>query len=116
MSLTTVVSGNVIQAGDINQLVNVLKQPSGGTETGKYFMAGPVYANGAVVAEYVGSLSRGSVPVSVAVDTADQAPTGGMSGSVSTAQLSASGFQVFSLTTTGPNVNARCGGNYTISY
>lgn len=116
MALYTVSGGNVIQSADIDQLVNVLQQPSGGQEKGKYFMAGPVYANGAVVAEYVGSLSRGATPISVTIDEADLAHTGGMNATPTTAQLTASGFQVFSVTTTGPNVNARAGGNYTIQY
>lgn len=116
MALTIVVTGATINASDLNQTINVLQQPSGGQEKGKYFMAGPVYANGAVVAEYVGSLSRGATPLSVTIDEADQAHTGGLNATPTTAQLTASGFQVFSLSTTGPNVNARAGGGYTIQY
>jgi hypothetical protein len=116
MALTTVVVGGQINAADINQLVNVLQRSSGQSETGKYFLAGPIYATGAVVSVYICSLSRGATPVSVTIDEADQAHTGGLNATPSTGQLGANGFQIFSLSTTGPNVNARAGGNYTINY
>ena len=116
MSLVTVTTGNTILASDINQLVNVLQRAATQQEAGKYFLAGSIYANGALVSQYMPSLSRISTPASVTVDTADQAPTGGMSATPNTAVLTANGFQVWTLTTTGPNVNARCGGNTTIQF
>jgi len=101
---------------DINQLVNVLQRASGQTEAGKYFIAGSVYANGAVISVYVPSLSRNATPVSVTLDTADQAPTGGVTGGATTILTGNAGFLAYSLSTTGPNVNARMAGNYTIQY
>ena len=115
-NLYTVALNQTIEPTDINQAVNVLQQPSGGTETGNYFLAGPVYANGAVVSEYVNSRSRGSVPVSVSIDESTLAHTGGMNATPSTGQLTSGGFQIYSLNTTGPNVNARAGGAFTIQY
>ena len=116
MSLYTVNTGNTINAADLNQVVNVLQVPSGGTEAGQYFLAGPVYTSAAVVALFMPSRSRGATPVSVAVDTSLLSPTGGMSGTPSTNGLGTAGFQIFSLSTTGPNPNARCAGAWTIQY
>ncbi len=116
MSLVTVTTGNTILASDINQLVNVLQRSATQQEQGKYFLAGPITNNTDVVSCYIPSLSRNATPVSVAIDEVDQAHTGGMTATPSTAQLTASGFQVFSLSTTGPNHNARAGGGYTIQY
>lgn len=115
MSLSTVTTGNTILAADVNQLVNVLQRASGQTEAGKYFLAGPAYASNAVVALYMPTLSRNATPVSVTIDTVDQAPAGGM-GTVQSGQLTANGFQIFSINSTGPNTNCRAGGNWTVQY
>lgn len=112
-----VVFGQISDPSQLNAVVDILQRRVGQQETGKYFIAGPVYASGAVVAAYIPTLSRGTTPVSSSSDVADQAPTGGMNGTgVSTAQLTSNGFQVYSLNTTGPNVNARAGGNWTVQY
>ncbi len=116
MSLYTVNPDQTAEPEDLNQLVSVLQQSPGGKEQGEYFIAGPVYGNGAIVSAWVGSLSRGSLPVSVTVDTSIQAPTGGMNSNPGTSNLSANGFQIYNLNTTGPNVNARAGGLYTLQY
>jgi hypothetical protein len=100
----------------LNNLEAVLKQSSGGTESGKYFLAGEIYANGAVISQYMQSLSRTSVPVSVSIDESIQAHTSGMTATPSTGQLTSAGFQVFTLSTTGPTQNARAGGNFTITW
>ncbi len=114
-TLTPVVAGNTIYAVDINNLLDILSRQSGQSETGVYFLAGPAYTNGSVVAGYYGTLSRGTTLSSVTIDTAILAPTGGMSGTPSTSQLSVNGFQVFSLSTT-TGVNNRAGGNTTANY
>jgi hypothetical protein len=115
MALYTVSTGNTIQAQDVNQVVNVLQRASGQQEIGKYFLAGPTYANGALVSQYMSSISRNTTPVSVSIDTADQAPAGGMSTTPNTGNLTANGFQVWTLTTT-TNLNSRAAGNMTIQY
>jgi hypothetical protein len=114
-TLTPVVSGNTIYASDLNNLLDILSRQSGQSETGIYFIAGPAYTNGSVVAEYYGTLSRGTTPSSVTIDTAIQAATGGMSGTPSTGQVSGNGFQVYSLSTT-TGVNNRAGGNTTVAF
>ena len=114
--LYQVTFGQVSSPTDLNQLVTILSQPSGGVEKGHYFLASGIYTSGAVISTYVPTLTRNTAPVSVSVDTADLAPTGGLSGTPTTLQLTSGGFQVYSLSTTGPNVNARAGGNYTANY
>lgn len=112
MSLNTVTTGNTVLAADINQLVNVLQAPSGATETGKYFAQGGTNASGWVVAVWVQSQSRTSVPVSVTFDTSTALV--GLSGA-STSQLGSTGFLV-GAGGTGVSNTARMGGNYTIQY
>lgn len=114
MALSTVITGGQINAGDINQLVNVLQQPSSGQEKGKYWLQGGAYATGANVSQYIPSISRGAAPVSVTIDTADQIPTAA-AGTPTTDNLTANGFHVL-FVSTGPNIASRCGGNYTIQY
>lgn len=113
MSLYTVTTGSTILAADVNQLVNVLQRASGQTEAGKYFMAVPAYTTGAVIAQYICSLSRVSTPVSVSIDTADLSPV--TCNSPTTARLTANGFQV-TTNSTGTTTSGGCGGNYTIQY
>lgn len=113
MALNTVTTGNTILAADVNQLVNVLQRSSGQTETGKYFLTAPSYVTSASIGAYVGSLSRGTTPVSVTIDTVDQAPSN--MNSPSTDHLTANGFHVFA-SSTGINPACNAGGNYTIQY
>lgn len=114
MSLHTVSTGGTINAVDVNQMVNVLQQPSGGSESGKWFIESGGYQNGWTCAIYMPTLSRGSVPVSVSIDTADQSPTQS-AGSPSTQNLTASGFQIIYSVSTLTNTS-RCGGNWTVNY
>ena len=104
-----------ITADFLTKIEQVLIQNTGGSESGKYFVADGVYTSGAVANAYIQTISRTTIPVSVSIDTADLAPTGGMS-APATAQLTHAGFQIYSLSTTGPNVNARCGGNWTVNW
>lgn len=115
MALYTVATGNTINALDVNQIVNVLQKPSGATEAGKYFLGASIYTNGALASMYVLTLSRNATPVSVSIDTLDQAPVGGM-GAMATANLTQGGFQLYSLSGTTQGVNARAGGNWTVQY
>lgn len=105
-----------ISAAFLNALEAILEQNSGGAESGIYFLAGSVYSSGAVIAQYMQSLSRTTVPVSVSIDESIQVHTAGLNATPSTGQLTNGGFQVFSLSTTGPNPNARAGGTWTIQY
>lgn len=104
------VAGNTIQASDLYQLA----RPSGGQETGKWHLATTIVANNDVVALYMPSQSRGQTPVSVSIDTADQAPVGGL-GTMQTTDLTSSGFLIFCINGTASG-NANAGGNYTISF
>jgi hypothetical protein len=112
--LNEVVFGQTSQPSDLNQLVDILNRRAGQTETGKYGIIGNwAGAGSGFVGQYICSLSRNTAPVSVSVDTADQAP-GGNLGSPSTANLTSGGFKVFATMTNGNN--GFCAGNYTITY
>jgi hypothetical protein len=108
-----VATGQTINAADINQLAVILQRPSGTQESGKYFLVDSSYATGANVGDYVSSISRTATPVSVAIDTTDQAATN--CGAPTTDHLTSNGFRV-STTSTGVNVQVIVGGGFTISY
>jgi hypothetical protein len=102
-----------ISAAFLNAIENVLEQPSGGTEAGKYLLAGWGNAASDFISQYIPSLSRTSVPVSLALDEADIAHT--FCAAVGNGNLTANGFQSFT-TTSGAAINARVGGNYTTTW
>jgi hypothetical protein len=112
----TVSIGNTIQSLDINQCVNVLFQPSGGSETGKYWLGFASYTGaggGAVGSLYMPSRSRGASPVSLTLDETDQAHNN--CGAIQNDHLTANGFHAYSF---GSGVFTSCnvGGNYTINF
>jgi hypothetical protein len=102
-----------VSAAFLNALENVLEQPSGGTETGKYYILQAGYINAAQTSMYVVSISRTAVPVSVVIDEADVAHTN-VAAAVATLQT-ANGFLV-STQSTGVTTNERVAGNYTLTY
>lgn len=114
MALTIVTNGNTAQANDLNQVINILQQPSGGQEKGRYWLAGWANAANNIISFYVCSQSRNSTPVSASIDTADQAPTAGL-GTPTAVHLTNGGFQV-SDQATGATAGSFCGGNYTIQF
>lgn len=112
MSFTLIVNGSTITTSNINQVVNALQQPSGGSETGSYHVANNGYAVGAFVSDYQRTLSQGSTPVSVSLDLSG--------GSIScttptTSNLSSKGF-FSSATATAIATNIAYGGAWTVSY
>ena len=113
MALSPVTTGNTILASDINQLVNVLQRASGQTETGSYWFELAAFQTNANEGVWVPSLSRGSTPVSVSIDTSITSPAG--YNSPTTSQLNANGFWV-GASATGSSNTCRVGGNYTIQY
>ncbi len=113
MSLTTVSTGNTILANDVNQLVYVLQRGSGQSESGQYYLGFNPGGSGALGSLYLPTLSRGSIPVSVTIDTSLQAPSNCNSPGAS--NLSSSGFQITTTGTTGAN-NAHCAGQWTVNY
>jgi len=113
MSLYYVSLGQVSNPQDLNQALDVLQEQLGGQEKGKYQLNGNSYVNGGIISQYIPSLSRGTTPVSVVIDTADFPPSA--CNSPTTDNLSASGFHV-KATTTLATANANVGGNYTIQY
>lgn len=114
MALSTVTTGNVILAADVNQLVFVLQRQSGQTETGKYYLEAGLYTTGAFLGQYMSSLSRVSVPVSVTIDEADVAHTNNAN-AASTQSLTANGFQVH-CNSSAANTDAKVAGNTTINF
>jgi hypothetical protein len=103
------VAGNTILASDLYGIA----QPSGAQEHGKYYLEAGVYATNAFFSTYYRTSSQGSTPVSVSIDTADQAVAG--CNAPSTALLTSFGFQV-KTSATGAGTDARVGGNYTVSF
>ncbi len=136
MTVPNVTAGNEILATDVNTHIaqtntntsnistnttnitsaqNKLQQPSGGTESGGYFLAGNAPLDHSAISDYIAVTSRGNVIASVSIDTSSQSPTGGAT-SPGTGNLSASGFQVFFFSSGTNNTNARCGGGWTAHF
>ena len=113
MSLYTVSTGNTIAAADIDQLVNVLQEQSGATETGGDFLTFAAYANSAVNGTWINSLSRVSVPVSVSINTAVNSPSNCTS--PSTDHVTANGFHIYSFSS-GTFTSCNVGGVYTLQF
>src|SRR2546421_12139577 len=97
----------------LDGLENVLVQVSGGSESGRYRVAGGCYVSGSVVSTWVTSLSRTTSPVSVTIDTSDQSPT--LLSSPSAVNQNSGGVLIYG-TGTGTNQNCFCAGAYTINY
>src|SRR5215469_9580915 len=108
-----VATGQTINANDINQLAVILQRPSGQQESGKYYIVDSAYTAGATIGDFVASISRGAVPISVSVDTTDQAPLN--CGAPITDHLTSNGFRVYT-TSTAQATQATVAGGYTISY
>jgi hypothetical protein len=115
MALYTVSTGITIAAADINQLVNVLQEPSGGLEKGRYRLAGGVYATNAVLSHWVNTLSRNSVPVSLTIDTADATPNTLNAPAAPLGNSNAGGFLIYA-TATAAGTNAFAAGNWQANY
>lgn len=103
------VAGNTIFASDLYQLC----RPSGGQETGKYYLGGWAGAINDLVSLYMPSLSRNATPTGVVIDTADQAASNLQT--VAANNLTANGFQI-SAGASGAATNCHAAGNYTISF
>lgn len=113
MALTTVSNGNTANANDLNQLVNVLQQPSGGQEKGKYWIESNAEASGSYGSYYYSSLSRTSTPISVSIDEADQAHSSCNAATAS--NLSAFGVKI-NTTSTVQTFHFLVAGNITIQF
>jgi hypothetical protein len=114
MALTTVSNGNTANASDLNQVINVLQQPSGGQEKGTYWLGGNGYTTNAYIQQSISSLSRVSTPVSVSIDTAIQAPIGNLT-NILAGTINSGGFHVYGQVSSASS-NAYCGGNYTLQF
>lgn len=101
-----------ISATFLNNVEAVLARPSGDTETGCYGIDTSSYSSPAHFGEYVSTISRTSVPVSVSVDTSIILFN---SGGVSTNHLTANGFGVDG-TSNATSLSTQAFGNYTVSY
>lgn len=113
MALTLIVNGNQSNASDVNQIINILQQPAGGQEKGKYFLEFGAYASTAWMSAYINTKSQGTAPASVSVDSAVQAPVS--CNAPATDFLDSFGFKVKS-NSTAVTTDARVGGNFTVQY
>ncbi len=112
-ALYTVRNGMTIQVNDLNQVINVLQRAAGGIEIGTYFLEMSCYTSGCLVSDYRSTMSTGTTPVSITIDTSTQSPVA--MGSPNVSKLSWAGFQVWG-TSTAANGNARCGGRWIVQY
>jgi hypothetical protein len=115
MSLYTVSSGQVINANDINQLVNVLQVPSGGSEVWQYFLAGLSYVTNDVISNWITTRNHGTAPSSVTLDHTIQTSVG--FNSFQAGNIQGNGFQAYGgADGTAPYYDCRVAGNYTAAF
>lgn len=113
MTLVLVNPGDTFSAQVINQAINVLEQPTGGQEIGRYRIEGSAYNASAIVSCPVQTLSRNASPVSLSIDTSDVAPSN--LNTPSTGHLTQGGGQIFA-SATGIAQECKAAGVYTMSY
>jgi hypothetical protein len=113
MPLSTIVNGQLSDASQLDQVINTLQQQAGATESRNYFLFGSSYTNGATISISQSFLSSVTTPVSASLNTAIQTPTG--IASLTTAHLSASGMQIWAIST-GTGVNVGAAGAYTVQF
>lgn len=113
MTLTLVNPGDTFSAQVINQAITVLEQPAGGQELGRYRLEGSGYAASALVNCNLITLSRNTAPVSISIDTADQAATN--MAAPGTNFLTMGGAQIFSHSS-GITTECKAAGNTTMQY
>lgn len=113
MALTTVSSGNTAQANDLNQVINILQQPSGGQEKGKYWIESNGEASGSYGIDYYNSLNRNAVPVGVSIDEADAGHN--TCNAASSANLTAFGVKI-TTTSTAQTIHFFVAGNITLQF
>ena len=104
-----------ISANFLDNVENVFVEPSGGTESGGYFLAFSPFAVSTLVSSYYSSLSRTSTPVSCSTpDTTD----GNSNGTAPlTNHLTSKGVLVYCYSTTsGTGANVNVGGGFTLQY
>lgn len=116
MSNNIVVNGGApgLSAQLFNNLEAILEQPSGGAESGRYFIAGFSTASSQTISNYIVTLSRTTVPVSVTFDEADGTHSASLN-TPNTGHLTSGGFQMFAISNASNN-NALWGGNWTVTY
>jgi len=102
-----------ISAAFLNAIENVLEQPSGGAEAGKYWIGGWGNISTDILSQYMSSISRTAVPVSVTLDEADQAHSN--CNAISSDHLTANGFHAYT-SMTGAATSGNVGGNSTINF
>lgn len=103
------VPGNDIYASDLYGLC----QPSGGTESGTYIIAGWSSGNGQTLSTDITTRSRGATPVSVALGGS---PTLTNMAAPTTTHLDANGFQVWGTSNNGAQNNCFASSSYTVQY
>lgn len=115
MALYQVLLNQNIEPQDINQSVNILQQPSGGTESGTFEVAGGTGAAGWTLSCYIASRSRGSTPLSVTINTPYTDGPNAVNTPMSVSHLDANGVQIWT-TSNAANVNCHVGSTFTWQY
>lgn len=102
-----------IQASFLNNIENVLEQPSGGSEVGDYFISYGAYAINAIGGGWNATISRTSVPVSITTDETLNAHTN--CNAISSNNLNANGVHVYT-GATAINTSCNVAGALTFNY
>lgn len=113
-SLYKVSAGQTAEPLDVNQLEEVLQESPGDTESGGFFIAGPIINNGDVISCYFETLSRVSTPVTCTPTVTSNG--GGAAGTATVGHLGAAGFQLYTLSTTAVSHNGFVGGNFVVQF
>jgi hypothetical protein len=117
MALTTVSTGNTINASDLNQIINVLQRLTTQSETGAYYLGYSSWQTGALGSLWIPSLSRNATPSSSSVDSSLQAASNIVTSppSLAVAVTTSSGLQIVVASTTNTN-NAHIAGVWVLNF
>lgn len=97
----------------MNNIENTFVQPSGGSETGDYYLTSAVYTSGGSIGGWYASLSKGQTPVSITTDESLQAHSG--CNAISSDHLGQYGVHIYT-TSTAITAGANVGGVLTFNY
>lgn len=103
-----------ISANFLNAVEAILQQNSGGQESGRYFVGGFSTAASQTISNYIVTLSRTTVPVSVNFDETDTTHSASLS-TPTTGHLTSGGFQMYAISNAS-NGNSIWGGNWNVLY
>lgn len=115
MALTLANIGDTFLVSMLNQVINVLQMPSGGQELGKYKIEGNSTTTTATQSCPILTRSRNATPISLSIDTADQAVSS--LNAPSTDHLTQGGARILAtVNAASGQPDEHCAGNWTMQY